>query len=457
MSGRVPDTTKAWNFIDHFRGEGVKWTSLPEHFKKNGYWTVGSGKLFHPNLPPNEDNPYSWSEEEVDPAKWPGTAMTGCSCECFVNKTYQEPDASIIGCSHCILEDDVRCPDVLIQENVSSMIQQAAADPENKQPFFIAMGIHKPHLPWAVPRRFWERMAAVEDIPIADNTFPPEGMPMIAWHLPTWKGFPYAMSIDQPVARAIAQKSRRAYYSAVSFADDLIGQTLETLRATDLAKETVVVVTADHGWQLGEHNEWCKQTLFDATLRVPFMIRSPGVAPKRTQSFAELVDLYKTLSDLAGLPNPEKGVQGDSLAPVVTGEDVSGKNAAFSQMARCFKSYHKHDVKCNRPHDDFDSSSGKDNCAQVPRQCIEYMGYTVRTKEWRLTEWVSWNGALLQPNFGAVNATELYEHSGPDFENFGAWENKNVADEPGNVNAVVALRQLLRARFDPSASIQSLI
>lgn len=448
MSGRVPDTTQAWNFIDHFRETGPDWTSLPEHFKKHGYWTVGSGKLFHPGLPPKEDNPASWSEEEIDPVMWPGDANTGCSCECFKNKTYQEPDAVQVGCSHCILDDDVQCPDVMIQQNVSAMIERAAASPD-KQPFFIAMGIHKPHLPWAVPRRFWERQAAWAEIPIAEDPMPPAGMPPIAWHLPTWTGFPYEVSIDKPVSRAIAQQSRQAYYAAVSFADELIGGALATLEATGLDKETIVVVTADHGWQLGEHNEWCKQTLFDATLRVPLMIKSPGVAPKRTQGFAELVDLYKTLSDLAGLPAPEKGVQGHSLAPVVMGAESQAKEAAYSQMARCFKSYSRHDTVCNRAQDDFTSSTGKDNCQQVPRQCIEWMGYTVRTAEWRMTEWVAWNGKLLQPDFSHINATELYRHTGPDFGDFGAWENKNVADDPSRQSTLAMLRQMLRARFDP--------
>lgn len=137
--------------------------------------------------------------------------------------------------------------------------------------------------------------------------------------------------------------------------------------------------------------------------------------------------------------------------------DVTGKKAAFSQMARCFKKYSKHDVQCEHPLEEFNSSSGKDDCEQVPRQCIEWMGYTVRTPEWRLTQWVRWNGTLLQPNFNMVNATELYWHSGPDFSDFGAWENKNVASDPDNAKAIESLKKLLRARFDPESTTRMLV
>merc|ERR1711974_473570 len=136
------------------------------------------------------------------------------------------------------------------------MGKQAAAD-VSKQPFFLAMGIHKPHLPWAVPKRFWDRMADWEEIPLASDPLPPTNMPDIAWHLPTWAGFPYALTMHQPVPDDVAKQSRRAYYAAVSFADELVGNALQTLRDVGLEDQTVIALTADHGWQLGEHNEWC--------------------------------------------------------------------------------------------------------------------------------------------------------------------------------------------------------
>ena len=145
MSGRAPDTTKAWNFLDHFRETGPSWTTLPEHFKKHGYYTGGSGKLFHPGLPPNEDNPNSWSIDFTDPVDdFGGTANTGCACDCFNNKSHYEPGSTMAGCTGCQLDDDIQCSDVLIKNNVTAQLHGIARD-KSKQPFFLAMGYATPH------------------------------------------------------------------------------------------------------------------------------------------------------------------------------------------------------------------------------------------------------------------------------------------------------------------------
>merc|ERR1712187_172378 len=155
----------------------------------------------------------------------------------------------------------------------------------------------------------------------------------------------------------------------------------------------------------------------------------------------------KTLSDLAGIPAPEMGVEGASLAPVVRGDESVGKAASYSQMARCFRSYTASDRTCYRKHDDFNSSESADQCEKVPRQCIQWMGYTVRTMNWRYTEWVEFDGDSLRPNFNRINATELYHHTGPDYEDFGASENINVAGDPAYKAVISHHRTLLQARF----------
>ena len=165
-----------------------------------------------------------------------------------------------------------------------------------------------------------------------------------------------------------------------------------------IANDTLVVLTGDHGWQLGEHLEWCKQTcappphpklhstpmttcvplgrLFDVTLRVPFIIRAPGNQPRRTGAFAELLDMYRTLAELAGVPDVEEGVQGSSLAAVVQGSSDAGKDMAFSQMARCHTWYASDDTTCSKPGAVWSSFEFQhDDCEEIPRQCIEWMGY----------------------------------------------------------------------------------
>ena len=163
MSGRMPSKTKAWNFIDHFRepSTGLDWASLPQYLKNAGYWTVGSGKLFHPGLPPNEDNAYSWSETLVDVG-----GNEGCNCS-------SSPGGDG-GKMSCELPDDIAdgCADNV---NWAATAAHFEAAKTVESPFFIGFGIHRPHLPWAVPERFF-RQYAPETLPLALHKDIPEGM-----------------------------------------------------------------------------------------------------------------------------------------------------------------------------------------------------------------------------------------------------------------------------------------
>ena len=156
MSGRMPGTTKVFNFLDSFRDDsivdregvpGTAWLSLPGYFHSHGYWTRGTGKLFHPHLPPDNDNAYgSWSVNATDPG-----GNQGCTC----------PSSGVPGAPmYCRLPENTSCPDVSIAESVVSQLQEWHGATESgaiQQPFFIGMGIHKPHLPWGVPGSFFDQ------------------------------------------------------------------------------------------------------------------------------------------------------------------------------------------------------------------------------------------------------------------------------------------------------------
>jgi hypothetical protein len=204
-------------------------------------------------------------------------------------------------------------------------------------------------------------------------------------------------------------------------------------------ENTIVLLTSDHGWQLGEHNEWCKETNFELSLRIPFMVHVPGAAAGRTSAFVENIDIYRTLSALAGLPEPEVGVDGVSLAAVVQtgGRATPPKTAAFSQHAHCLRN----DTTL-APIDPFVTA---DSCTVTPRSTLQYMGYSVRTDEWRYTEWLEWDGTTLQGKWDSVNATELYDHrlisSGAADGDFDGWEHS-----PRFMNRFFCSRLL----FDPT-------
>lgn len=446
MSGRMPDTTKVWNFLDSFRDptvvdrtglNGMDWTTLPGHFRKNGYWTVASGKLFHPNHPPDNDNKNSWSVNVSDPG---GNA--GCTC----------PTSGVPGAPmYCELPDNTSCPDVMIAETVSGFLRQWNASATLKQqPFFVGVGIHKPHLPWGVPKRFFAQYPPAEELPLAKHPLEPEGMPAVAYHHCQWEPFPWNSSKGIPVAPAHAHAARRGYYAAVTFADSLLGDVLDTLKAIGEDDNTIIMLTSDHGWLLGEHNEWCKETVFELALKIPFIIKVPGPNFKagRTNAFAENIDIYRTLSDLAELSTPEPGVDGVSLAPLLmsAGGTTKGdhskmvvpKTAAFAQHAHCLR-----DPTTLTPLDPWKDA---DSCTVTPRNLLQYMGYSIRTDSWRYNEWVGWDGETLSANWSAVNATELYDHRGDDGD-FDATENVNLANHPKYASVAAALSQALRKHF----------
>lgn len=168
MTGRRPDRVKAWNFRDHFREKGIgeNWTSLPQYFKKNGYLTLGVGKLFHPNLPPNYDPP-SWNEE-VFP---------------YINPTPSRYCPG--GDSRCGLDPaTTNFSDIIVVNGALERLEYAAKN-ASKQPFFLGVGIHKPHLPWKVPPQFLE-MYPVESVAAPTDGYFPHGAPELAWN-DCWK------------------------------------------------------------------------------------------------------------------------------------------------------------------------------------------------------------------------------------------------------------------------------
>lgn len=190
------------------------------------------------------------------------------------------------------------------------------------------------------------------------------------------------------------------------------------------------------------------------------LIRHPGADPSAvggtTRVFAENIDIYRTLADLAGADKVEAGVDGVSLAPLLRSPAAStaamllSKPAAFGQHARCLRD------ATNRyaPIDPFVTA---DACPATPRDQVDWMGYSIRTDDWRYTAWCKWNGTTLQPRWDVINATELYSHTlaatkgAPTDQNFDAWENVNVAAVPQHAQVVATLHAQLRAHFDQFA------
>ena len=237
MTGRRPDRTQCWNFIDNFREVGPDWISMPQYFKQNGYFTSGVGKLYHPDLPPNGDPP-SWSDD----INFPYINPPYISCPNFTAWCNLDPSQHYFS-------------DLVTLDIALKRMRHAATN--RSQPFFQGVGFHKPHLPFRSPEEFADIYPPPEDISLAtDKTFP-ERTPTIAWngcmagpgrYNDVTEKRDYLQVMDDDEARRL----RRGYYAAVSFIDSLVGELVAELKDLRLDDDTIVSIHGDHGWQLGE-------------------------------------------------------------------------------------------------------------------------------------------------------------------------------------------------------------
>jgi arylsulfatase A-like enzyme len=303
------------------------------------------------------------------------------------------------------------------------------------KPFFIASGFHKPHLPFHFPAEF-DIYPPADQIKPPLHADPPKDMPQCAWHEGNFDN-KWGKPCDH------TGEYRRAYYSAVSYTDSLIGKVLDALEHLGLASDTAVALIGDHGWQLGEMNLWRKMTNFELGVRVPLIFRAPWAQQTgaKTPALAEAVDVFPTLVELAGLPPAStENLQGSSLAQTIAKPPSSGtgiKKYAFSQFAKAST---------------YSRELGKqelwDVCTRCNRDDIEVMGFSIRSDDWRLSEWVKWNAKAWVPLWDDSVALELYNHAG----DFGADLDKatptaNVAADPAHADIVKELRAALRKQF----------
>ena len=299
-------------------------------------------------------------------------------------------------------------------------------------PFFVAVGFHRPHLPFVAPQRKYELYPADSIVLPADQQ-PPKGMPEKAWsnsgeltngYDDIRKIHPNGLNPGQTLPSQTTLELRRAYYAAVSHMDEQVGRVLDALEATGLADKTVISFWGDHGWQLGELGEWCKHTNFELATRAPMMIRVPGITDggKVTQAFSEHIDLFPTLTQAAAgvtLPacpegqailNTDLCTMGRSLLPLIKGDVPSVNNASFSQYPRGYGHKEEEEEEDEGRRSMVSSTPSASAC--LSSKCV--MGYSMATRvnghQWRYTEWVGFNAAVRNgPDWSDSFGVELYD------------------------------------------------
>lgn len=374
LTGLRPDTVGVDDLRKYFRetaAGGSTLITLPQHFKNHGYFCQDIGKIFH-NMGETQDR-RSWSIDEVF---FKGTHADDTV---FANTppakgeekpTYKAP------VSEALDVPDTAYRDGQIANFAAALIRDRAG---SEQPFFLAVGFWRPHLPFVAPKKYWD-LHDPDKIPKRSPASPPAGAPEIAMHASREIHGYGLVPDDREFTEAEIRHYRHGYYAAISFMDAQLGEILDALEDSGQADDTIVVFTSDHGFHIGEHTLWGKTSNFELDARVPLIIASPEHASSRgksTAALAELVDLFPTLADLAGIADDlPKRLEGVSLAPVVADPSASVKDAAFTQHQQPFYG---------------------------SRENWKAVGYSIRTDRWRYTEWRPLDGVELVER-------ELYDH-----------------------------------------------
>jgi iduronate 2-sulfatase len=377
-------------------------TTLNEHFAEHGYLIAGIGKVYHHR----EDHQAQFGDKWHDPThQWAGRGYLTDEAigEMAANGRF-EAGKKPKGPAYEMA--DVPDNAYIDGANAEYAIEKLKAFQQEDQPFFLALGFHKPHLPWCAPKQYWDLYPAdqVELSPAPD--FPTDLTP---YSLTNWGELRGYFGIPQgkdQVPDELAIQLRRAYYASVSYADAQLGKVLNALDELGLRESTIIVLYGDHGWKLGDHHAWSKHTNFEIDTRVPLIIRVPELTNGQpTEAFAELVDLYPTLCDLADLDLPSH-LEGKSLVPLLQNPTAQVHEAAYSIFPR------------DRTED-----------------AKTITGFSLRNRDFRYTEWIHLAS-------GELKAAELYDHRRDSLENH------NVAGEATYAPIVAQLASQLHQQFD---------
>ncbi len=373
LTGLRPDSTGIYGLRTPVRKALPKVLTLPQRFREAGYTTVSLGKIYHHRT---DDKP-GWSRPPIrGSGEWKGrgyldpaslAAMADADAAKRKEKARRPNRRVKLGIGPAFEGADV--PDEAYPDgvNTAKAVEALRGFATSGEPFFLAMGYFKPHLPFNAPKKYWDLYPA-EGITLPANDTPPKGAPSLAttnWgELRQYTNIPRSGPCDEALSRELI----RGYCACVTYIDTLIGRLLGELKRLGLAGNTVIVLWGDHGWKLGEYGDWSKHTNFELDTHVPLMLAGPELpAGRATDALVEFVDVYPTLCELCGLDVPAH-CEGTSLVPLLTDAKRPWKSAAFSQY---------------------------------PRGRV--MGYSMRTDRYRYTRWED-------RRTKKVAAVELYDH-----------------------------------------------
>jgi iduronate 2-sulfatase len=399
MTGLRPQTLGIYDLPTHFRKGAPDAVTVGQYFKRHGYRTEGLGKIFHIGHG-NIDDADSWSVPSWKP-KGGGYALKEST------EGARESNSGPKGAAYESADvPDSQYADGMIAEEAIERLRAAKAKPG--EPFFLAVGFLKPHLPFVAPKKYWD-LYERDSFKLAQPQTPPVGAPIYApqsgGELRNYKDMPASGRLPDDLQRTLIH----GYYAATSYMDAQAGRVLAELDKLGLAANTIVVLWGDHGWHLGDHGIWCKHTNYEQAARIPLLVAGPGVkAGVKTGALVETVDVYPTLAELAGLPAPT-GLDGRSFA------------ATLRDPAAPHRDHVIHVYPRSRP------------------EVGNVLGRAIRTERYRLVEWKKPGAAADTAEF------ELYDYQADPLET------KSLAAAQPEV--VAQLRALLAKHPEARAQI----
>lgn len=419
MTGIRPDSTRVWHLGDKFRELKPDAVTMPQYFAKHGYYTVNLGKIFHNYMPDS----VSWDEPDLRPARYLRPDWLKRDGETFyirpeVNRSQAIKRDSLLKLNPNRYADGWNTGPAWEAADVHDSMYYDGAQNEltkkvltrlaNKnQPFYMGLGFFRPHLPFTVPKKYWD-MYDRNEIPIAVNGEVPTNAPDFTmnsmYELRGYDGFGHighpqsGYKMNDDTARTL----KHGYYASVSYVDALLGDLISHMKDLGIYENTIIILWGDHGWKLGDHNSWGKMTNYNIDLQVPMIIRYPDQKNRGAQTFkiTELIDMFPSLCEIAGIDIPDY-MQGSSFVPLIEDPQRPWKDAAFSQFHR-------------RPKV---SADGK-----------RYMGYSINTDKYHYIEWYAWDSE--KGERGEFKDRELFDRRKDPYERV------NVADQ-ANYSAVI--------------------
>jgi len=419
LTGLRPDTTGVYLNPDPpqdmLRTRLPDAVTLPQLFKRHGYITHPLHKVFDGRTVDQGHDSASWT---VPYGPWemaPGEKPASGGYQDFSTKA-RIAEALKLGkpaagpaTEACDIPDNAY-HDGGVAQTAAKRIREFSG---KEQPFFLAVGFVKPHLPFIAPKKYWDLYDRTS-LPIAPFQKLPQGSPHeLAFYSNSGELRSYSDGFGSgPVSESKQRELIHGYAACVSYIDAQVGLLVKTLEETGVADRTIICLWGDHGWHLGEHGHWGKLTNYEDAARAPLIISAPGLAIGiRTAALTEFVDVYPTLCELAGLPQPAH-LEGRSLVPLMRGEDKLLHEAALTQMSQ---------------------GKGKNGT----------MGWALRTPRYRYIEWRSADFSADMPVFGnRARATELYDYQTDPLEQ------ANLADKT-ECAAVLKEQQALFDRLLP--------